>query len=301
MKCPVCHQNLDLTPKQLKQDLYYDCNYCSSSLFFKEGQCQILAEGSVMASEQEKEVTSQKTQISNNETSNDIMEESQNFIDEPEVTKVPELFADEVDSHVEEAPFESDTDEVDSHVEEAPFESDTDEADSHVEEAPSESDTLDSNEYREQSENRLTEDQEEDSEKVDETPRDQEGDSEKVDETPRDKEDSPQRINESPESSLEDFSEVTAYGNRALSIEEGTLYYNLNLSDINSKELHSTVLDILSDESLQLKPETNSLEITDGVLKIVEISPVKAHIIVKSLIGLPIKISWEQHLSVDKT
>ena len=57
---------------------------------------------------------------------------------------------------------------------------------------------------------------------------------------------------------------------------------------------------VLDDERLNITPEEKDLSIKEGVLTITKISPVKAHIIVKSLMGLPMEISWRQHLVMDK-
>ena len=101
--------------------------------------------------------------------------------------------------------------------------------------------------------------------------------------------------------SLEDFSEVTNYGNESGLGEEGVFYYNLTLSEIDSEDIRAKVSSILSDDLLQLDSEKNDLKIKNGVLKLDEISPVKVFVIVKSLMGLPVKIFWEQKLIVDKT
>ena len=52
MKCPVCNQDLEINLSDFKEDFYYDCGHCFSSLFFQGGECQVLKEGSLDQSEE---------------------------------------------------------------------------------------------------------------------------------------------------------------------------------------------------------------------------------------------------------
>ena len=48
MECPVCGEKINLSAEDMRVgEIYYDCGFCQSSLFFKEGNCQVLVEGSV--------------------------------------------------------------------------------------------------------------------------------------------------------------------------------------------------------------------------------------------------------------
>ncbi len=98
----------------------------------------------------------------------------------------------------------------------------------------------------------------------------------------------------------EDFSEVSKYGNTPSAGEDGIFFYDLFLSGIDSIELKEAVQMVLDDEYLKISPEEKDISIKNGALRVSKISPVKAHIIVKSLIGLPMGISWKQHLAVDQ-
>ena len=80
---------------------------------------------------------------------------------------------------------------------------------------------------------------------------------------------------------------------------EGLFFYNLKIGKINSKELIEEIDLVLQDEILNLDPKEWDVNIKDGILNLKKLSPVKAHIIVKALTGLPLKISWEQHLVID--
>ena len=104
----------------------------------------------------------------------------------------------------------------------------------------------------------------------------------------------------SEDTSLEDFSDVSEYGNNQGVAQDGLFYYDLTLSEINSKELAEEIQNILQDSRFQFGPESHNLSIEDGTLNLIKISPVKAHIIVQSLMGLPLKMSWKQHLIIDQ-
>ncbi len=253
MKCPVCNQDFELSEKDIQVDFYYDCDHCHSSLFFKEGKCEVLSEGSLKR-EGEEEVVSESQD-------EELVSESQEEAEPLEVTEVPELSISEesLDSSSNSEPQEESPD---------PF----------VPEENLEEDVLSDQASEEPQEQELEEQIEEPEKESEENLETREADQ-----------------------SLENFSEVTEYGNQHSLGEEGVFYYDLILSEINSKEVHKELERILEDEALKIDPEKNRLLIEDGVLKISEISPVKVHIIVKALIGLPIKIFWKQHLIMDKT
>ena len=250
MKCPVCNQDFDRTFKNLKEDLYYDCSHCNSSLFFKGGECTVLSEGSLDQSVRKEKGILKDSVFEDQEEGGDLQDS--------ELT-VPELSIPDL------AIFEEEPEKA--------FEEKLEEISEKVSEEVSE-------EISEEPEKAFEEKLEEVSEEVSE-------------------EDSIFQ-NEKREGSLEDFSEVTEYGNQQNLGKESAFHYNLILSEINSEEIHKQVKSILEDDALKLDPEKQDFLIKDGVLKISEISPVKVHIIVKSLIGLPVKISWEQHLAIDK-
>ena len=103
------------------------------------------------------------------------------------------------------------------------------------------------------------------------------------------------------ESQKEDFSEVAEFGNTQDQDKQGPFLYDLILSEINSQDIREKILFVLEDEYLNLsfRKDDPSMEddinIKDGQITIEKISPVQAYVIVTSLMGLPLNISWKQH------
>ena len=96
----------------------------------------------------------------------------------------------------------------------------------------------------------------------------------------------------------EDFSEVAEFARSTDQDKQGLFLYDLTLSEINSQGLREKVLSVLEDESLALPfegPENlEPMQIKEGKITLAKISPVQAHVIINSLMGLPLNISWEQ-------
>ena len=100
----------------------------------------------------------------------------------------------------------------------------------------------------------------------------------------------------------EDLSDLSRSANVKRTGSEGLFFYDLKISEINSKDLREQIELVLEDEDLKLNTENGrDIKIKEGALHLKKISPVKVHIIVKSLIGLPLKISWNQHLVADSS
>ena len=103
----------------------------------------------------------------------------------------------------------------------------------------------------------------------------------------------------SSESQKEDFSEVAEFGNAQNQDKKGPFLYDLVLSEINSQDVREKILFVLEDEYLGLpfSKDNPSMEdnMKEGQITIAKISPVQAYVIVTSLMGLPVTISWKQH------
>ena len=97
------------------------------------------------------------------------------------------------------------------------------------------------------------------------------------------------------EKKSEDFSDVEKFGNTTGRTHQGPFYYNLLIEEINSKETREHLHSVLNDEGLNLPP----IKIKDGILKLHRLTPAATHVIVKSLLGWSLKISWEQELAVE--
>ena len=97
----------------------------------------------------------------------------------------------------------------------------------------------------------------------------------------------------------EDFAEVAKFGNTQDLDREGPFLYDLILTAINSQNVREKVLSVLEDEHLNLSLQEKPPLIKDGKITIPKISPVKAYVIITSLMGLPLEISWTQHHIAD--
>ena len=97
----------------------------------------------------------------------------------------------------------------------------------------------------------------------------------------------------------EDFSDVEKFGNSLAPAGKGAFYYDVTVEEIDSEDLRAETEEVLEDPALKLAPEQLNMSVEEGRLKVSKISPVQAHVIVKSLLGLSLKISWEQSLAAD--
>ena len=103
------------------------------------------------------------------------------------------------------------------------------------------------------------------------------------------------------ESPKEDTSQLVDFASDSKARDEGLFFYDLRISEIDSNNLKEEIETILQDENLKLNFEEQDTTINEGILQLKKISPIKVHIIVKSLIGLPLRITWKQHLTTDVT
>ena len=92
----------------------------------------------------------------------------------------------------------------------------------------------------------------------------------------------------------EDFSDVVDFGNSEVSqASEGVFVYSVTVEGIDTKEIRQDVLDHLQDRRLCLG---DSLEnISDGVLHLRDLNPVKASLIVNRLRSVDVKVQWIQY------
>lgn len=290
MNCPVCNASLEFSISGL-DEFYYDCSHCNSSLLLKNGECEILSEGNIQSPQAQTELKEELTDQSlQNESQEGYAEENgrqgrplsetngrqgeapseenipQGVVEgevklEPEEdfipdesTKVPELDGPEEERHETPEDDSLAQDTSPAQEEDFPF------TDEKTTPPPSTSEDSFSVELPEQEQS-------------------------KPDESP-------------PEQQKEDFAEVAKFGNTQDQDREGPFLYNLTLSEINSQDTREKVLEVLEDEALNLpvKEDSRSFKtrIQDGQITIEKISPVKVYVIVSSLMGLPLQISWTQ-------
>lgn len=284
MNCPVCQNDLNL-PETSKEtmELHYDCPSCFSSLFVKGGKCEVLSAGPASDKMQTDSPSVQET-LPEAELSVDSERESENFMTEEQVESSMDspsesLLTEDPGSTglKEESPEEDSV----SEVTEVPILEEIEEV-SPVSNAPSSEANEPSSSISEEPPTSFEFSEEESSES--EGPFVQPA-SEVEDE------------NIAPEG--EDFSDMEQFGNAPAPSGKGAFYYDVTVNDIDSPKLREKVEEILEDEALKLEPDQVHLSKPEGRLAINKISPVQTHVIVKSLLGLSLTISWNQHLIAD--
>ena len=291
MNCPVCQNDLNL-PETIKEsmELHYDCPSCFSSLFVKGGKCEVLSTGAASDTGQKDGAAAQEnkpeteppledfTEASENLTEKALQEEVANPDSEFNLKEEPDPSSQEEDLLAEEAPPEITEVPILEEMEEAAPEQSHTEGDipspQAKEEAASPSSAEENPEHFEFSEEEGA------------------GDGPLV-QPAAEAEDE----NIPPEG--EDFADVKQFGNTPAPSDKGAFYYDVTVNDIDSADLRDQVEEVLEDEALKLVPDQVHFSKSEARLVINKISPVQAHVIVKSLLGLSLTISWDQHLIAD--
>lgn len=96
--------------------------------------------------------------------------------------------------------------------------------------------------------------------------------------------------------SLEDMSEVASFGNSNDSSSlGGPLRYCIYISGIDTSDIKRELKDSLRDKRFLWDIEDLLSQVRNGELKIDELSPVKAALIVSRIKSLPVEVRWEQY------
>ncbi len=99
-----------------------------------------------------------------------------------------------------------------------------------------------------------------------------------------------------PESELESLDDVAEFGNSdTLSRPEGSLRYRIEVSGVDSPELRALLREALMDKRFMWDVEDLLKGIRAGGLKLSDLSPVKAHLIISRLQATSLDIVWEQY------
>lgn len=73
---------------------------------------------------------------------------------------------------------------------------------------------------------------------------------------------------------------------------EAVYFFDIEISNIDSKETREEIIDVLQDKKLNLRVENINKKIVNGILSLKGIPAVKTHIIVQRISHLPCDISW---------
>ena len=103
---------------------------------------------------------------------------------------------------------------------------------------------------------------------------------------------------EEEEQAKEDFSELVEFSKNKEQKEKGLYLYRLFLSEINSQIFKDKVIALLEDSYLEIDFQEHSSYKEDiikkGKIVLSNLSPVQVYVILHHLMGLPIKVYWEQ-------
>ena len=286
MNCPVCKRKIDFDIP--KEDIYYDCSHCQSSLLFSKGECLVInaeqIESSNLESKEETNFIDNTDQNENQES--ELIDKSieKSLLSEEvfEKTKTQFIGSIQADNPHEITPQEPANKQLEP-TEEAGEEEDfypNEKTD--VPELPPEAEGLELSSENEPDES-----------------------SYKFEENSNESDSSGQAENiKTSLKKTEDFSEVAEFAKNQEENAKGLYLYDLTLSEINSQNLKEEVLAVLEDSYLNLLQDEDSLSLKDaieqGEIKIPRISPIQTYIIVNSLMGLPLNIHWEQHHIADE-
>ena len=98
-----------------------------------------------------------------------------------------------------------------------------------------------------------------------------------------------------PEGSA-DLSDIARFGNSdASSLRDGSLRYNLLISGIDTADVRDAFREAITDRKLVWDTEAILRSIRNGEVRIQNVTPPKAYIIVSRLRNLPVHVFWEQY------
>lgn len=115
---------------------------------------------------------------------------------------------------------------------------------------------------------------------------------------PADAQDPPPQVYAPPPatSASPDLSDVQAFGNSDSSGgREGNLRYNLTLEGIDTSDIREAFREALTDRKFMWDTDQILRSIKHGRVRIENVSPIKAYILITRLRSLPIHVHWEQY------
>lgn len=97
-----------------------------------------------------------------------------------------------------------------------------------------------------------------------------------------------------------DLRDIADFGNSEISQgKDGFIVYDLTISGIETKDIRIAVRDALTDKKFMWDADNLIRGSRGGVLKLTQLNPVKASLVVRRLKHLPVQVSWEQHAIVE--
>ena len=275
MQCPVCKVKFDfeISPSE---EIYYDCSHCQSSLLFNKGQCEVLSEGQPVKAEGDSLISEERRE----EDSLENQGEQESYSSGEQSSGIQKEPA--------ELPFSENNQEGATFQNQAQEESFIPDEITQVPELSQEEESAE----EQQPQNLVA-----DSSSLSPASEESQGEIPVQTETPT-------LENQTPDDrQKEDFKEVAQFANTQNMDRQGVYLYDLVLSEINSQAVREKVLSVLEDKLLILSSDEEFPELKDGIkngkVTIPKISPVKAYVIITSLMGLPLDITWRQNHIAD--
>lgn len=100
----------------------------------------------------------------------------------------------------------------------------------------------------------------------------------------------------SPQTSASpDLSDIAKFGNSENLARDGSLRYNLFISGIDTVDVREAFREALTDRKFVWDIEQILRSIRHGEVRITNVTPVKAYILISRLRGLPVQVKWEQY------
>jgi hypothetical protein len=99
-----------------------------------------------------------------------------------------------------------------------------------------------------------------------------------------------------PPEPMDPLGEIRDFGNAVAStFRDGNLQYTLIIRGVDSKDLRSELLACLQDEKFGWNINEIDESIREGTLRLPDLSPAKAHVIINRIKYLPFDVDWLQH------
>lgn len=106
----------------------------------------------------------------------------------------------------------------------------------------------------------------------------------------------PPAYNAAPSSDSSDLGDIAAFGNSDLSGgREGSLRYNLLIEGIDTQDVREAFREAITDRKFMWDSDQILRSIRNGAVRIPNITPTKAYILIARLRGVPLQIRWEQY------
>jgi len=90
------------------------------------------------------------------------------------------------------------------------------------------------------------------------------------------------------------FQEIRDFGNKEASA--GPITYSITIEGLNVAERIEAVIEALSDPKFGWESSALSKKIKSGTMKLVDLNPAAAVMVIKKLRGIHVKVSWTQSL-----